>query len=203
MLVLWPVRTASLDLGWCGGGVQTNREASCSTHQRLRLDPGEFDAFVPRSMRRRSASERGGLSGCRAAQASISATFSSDNRNVLMGSRPVAGRPIFFFGITFCIDIRTNGITNSLAIGIRFRPRPVALFISPNQRADHVRKHATGSNPEHGDYPCPRLLYRLANSRAATQLPPRSPGSPLRRSASYFAQQINACVQSALSARGR
>jgi hypothetical protein len=82
-------------------------------------------------MRWRSASEREGLSGCRAAQASISATFSSDNRNVLMGSRPVAGRPIFFFGITFCVDMRTNGVTKSLAIGIRFRPRPFALSYHP------------------------------------------------------------------------
>ena len=73
----------------------------CATDQRLR----PVGTFIPRSTRRRSASEREGLSGCRAAQASISATFSSDNRNVLMGSRPVAGRPIFFFGITFCIDI--------------------------------------------------------------------------------------------------
>jgi|SRR4051794_20621400 len=35
-----------------------------------------------------------------------------------------------------------------LTIGIRFHVRPVA-FIS-HQRADHVRKHVTGSNPAHG-----------------------------------------------------
>jgi hypothetical protein len=62
------------------------------------------DAFIPTSMRRRSASEREGLSGCWVAQASMAAIDSGGRRKAMSGSRPVAGRPRFL-GITDLLDI--------------------------------------------------------------------------------------------------
>src|SRR4051812_10098255 len=60
-------------------------------------------AFSPMSTKRRRASERDGLSACRAAHASIAAIFSSGRRNDSSGSCPVGGRPIFF-GLLFLVD---------------------------------------------------------------------------------------------------
>jgi hypothetical protein len=71
--------------------------------QHLRLDSREVDAFIPSSMRRRSASEREGLSGCCAAQVSAAAIISTGRRKEICGSCPVAGRPRLFCG-TFFLD---------------------------------------------------------------------------------------------------
>ena len=49
--------------------------------------------FSPISTSRRMATERPGLSSCAAAQASIMATISSDQRVPICRPRPVAGRP--------------------------------------------------------------------------------------------------------------
>ena len=45
------------------------------------------------------ASESDGLSGRRDAQSFISARRTSEARNPIIGSRPVAGRPRVFFGL--------------------------------------------------------------------------------------------------------
>ena len=57
------------------------------------------------STRRRIASDRDGLSGCSFAQASIAALKAGDSRMADTGSFPVAGRPRFFLGSTFFVDI--------------------------------------------------------------------------------------------------
>jgi DNA-binding transcriptional LysR family regulator len=48
------------------------------------------------SIIRRIASDRGGLSGCRSAHASIASRISGESLIAVTGSRPVAGRPLFF-----------------------------------------------------------------------------------------------------------
>jgi hypothetical protein len=58
-----------------------------------------FFAFIPNSTKRRNASER--LVSFAAAQASTSAINDAGIREVTWGSRPVAGRPRLFFGVTF------------------------------------------------------------------------------------------------------
>jgi hypothetical protein len=58
-----------------------------------------------KSTRRRIASDRDGLSGCSFAQASIAALKAGDSRMADTGSFPVAGRPRFFLGSTFFVDI--------------------------------------------------------------------------------------------------
>jgi hypothetical protein len=63
--------------------------------------------FSAISTRRRSASERDGLSGWRLAHASTSAVNSGGARNASIGSLPVAGRPRFL-GITFLLDCLTT-----------------------------------------------------------------------------------------------
>src|SRR5262249_43349833 len=60
-------------------------------------------AFMPRSIRRRRSSEREGLSGSWAAQASMAAIVAAGRRKVMCGSWPVAGRPRFFC-VTFLLD---------------------------------------------------------------------------------------------------
>src|SRR5438876_128620 len=58
-----------------------------------------FFAFSPISTRRRNASER--VVSFAAAQASTSAISAAGILDVTCGSRPVAGRPRLFFGVTF------------------------------------------------------------------------------------------------------
>jgi hypothetical protein len=55
-------------------------------------------AARPIFINRRMASDRGGLSSCAAAHASISALSSTGMRNATIGSLPVAGRPRFRLG---------------------------------------------------------------------------------------------------------
>ena len=80
-------------------------------HQRLWLAAGAIEIFAymerrpsasnPLSINRRMASEREGLgSGWRSIQAVIAASSSSDQRTVLTGSLPVAGRPRRLFCIS-------------------------------------------------------------------------------------------------------
>jgi hypothetical protein len=59
------------------------------------------------STRRRMASDREGLSGCRLAQSSIRDLSAGDSRIAVTGSWPVAGRPRFFgsTGIDFGINL--------------------------------------------------------------------------------------------------
>ena len=54
------------------------------------------DPASPSSTSRRMASERSGLSVCLAAQASTFSRNSDESRIAVTGSRPVAGRPLFF-----------------------------------------------------------------------------------------------------------
>jgi hypothetical protein len=53
-------------------------------------------ARKPNSISRRTASLNDGRSGCRFAQASTAARASGASLNPIIGSRPVAGRPVFF-----------------------------------------------------------------------------------------------------------
>jgi hypothetical protein len=78
-------------------------DAHAARSQRFRFVLRRGAAFIPRSMRRRRASERDGLSGCWAVQASKAVTVSAGRRNVRCGSRPVAGRPLF--GVTDFVDM--------------------------------------------------------------------------------------------------
>jgi hypothetical protein len=57
---------------------------------------------------RRIASEKEGLSSWRRAQASTAFRTSGDMRNPTIGSKPVAGRPLFFrlAGIDFAMTLR-------------------------------------------------------------------------------------------------
>src|SRR5262249_12998630 len=55
-----------------------------------------FGAARAVSIIRRMASERGGLSSCFAAHASIASRISGESLIAVTGSRPVAGRPLFF-----------------------------------------------------------------------------------------------------------
>jgi hypothetical protein len=80
-----------------------------------------FGAASPTSTSRRMASERGSPSSCRAAQVSIDARNSAESRMAVTGSRPVAGRPLFF-GST-ASDFRINRVApKKRAEGKRFPP---------------------------------------------------------------------------------
>ena len=60
----------------------------------------EAEAAIPSSTKRRKASDRAGLSACRAAQPSTAPISSFGIRRLIIGSLPVAGRPRFL-AVTF------------------------------------------------------------------------------------------------------
>jgi len=76
--ICWPARSMAFDVAF---GLR--RFMSC-------------DPASPSSTSRRMASERSGLSVCLAAQASTFSRNSDESRIAVTGSRPVAGRPLFF-----------------------------------------------------------------------------------------------------------
>ena len=82
--ICWPARSMAFDVAF---GLR--RFMSC-------------DPASPSSTSRRMASERSGLSVCLAAQASTFSRNSDESRIAVTGSRPVAGRPLFF-RTTFCV----------------------------------------------------------------------------------------------------
>jgi len=70
-------------------------------------------AFSPNSSKWRNASDR--VVSFAAAQASTSAIKADGIREVTCGSRPVAGRPRFFFGVTFINFFTNKGVTEKRA----------------------------------------------------------------------------------------
>ena len=104
-----------------------------------------FGAARPTSTRRRMASERGSLSSCRAAQASIDARNSAESRMAVTGSRPVAGRPLCF-GST-ASDFRINRVVpKKRAEGKRELSRPARHF--ETWRIETMPAHPIGAETQ-------------------------------------------------------
>jgi hypothetical protein len=79
------------------GLAQTFPLSVCKSEVRAFPDAAHFFTFSPSSTKRRMAVERLSSSSCLADQASTSLKVSFGRRIVTAGSRPVAGRPSFFW----------------------------------------------------------------------------------------------------------
>jgi hypothetical protein len=97
------------------GAFNQQPQLLCQFLQLLDLAWLHFFAFSPSSTRRRNASDR--LVSFAVAQASTCTISSVGIREVTWGSRPVAGRPRLFFGVTFIDFFMIFGVTENRAEG--------------------------------------------------------------------------------------